>query len=297
MTNNEQQEVSTSQLPDPLSRDRYLKLRQGIYDDESVSVFINEAEDFAFLDPVPTITDYNNYLPRAETLGLAGYKKQRAILEDRFSRITNLLSDGESFLEIGAADGGFLQLVHENMPDQRHYAIEPDSKTRAARDALSWLEHYSSAQSAIDAGCRASNIGMFHVFEHLVDPRPMLDSIRQLLEPGGRLIIEVPCLLDPLLSLYNIDVYEDFYFQKQHPYIYSGNSIARVLDAAGYIVSEQIAYQRYGLENHLNWLQSGTPGGNSTYRDLFAGIDQDYRRSLEASGKSDTIVVIAGVAE
>jgi SAM-dependent methyltransferase len=295
MTNNGPHKISTSHLPDPLDRDRYLELRGGIYDDETISVFVNEAEDFAFLDPAPTVTDYDNYLPRAEKLGLAGYKKQRAILEDRFSRITSPLVDGESFLEIGAADGGFLQLVHENMPDLRCYAIEPDSKTRAARDALSWLEHYNTAQSAIDAGCRASNIGMFHVFEHLVDPRPMLDSITQLLEPGGRLIIEVPCLLDPLLSVYKNDAYEAFYFQKQHPYIYSGNSIARVIEAAGYTVLEKIAYQRYGLENHLNWLQSGTPGGNPAYRDLFAGIDQDYRRALEASGKSDTIIVIAGI--
>jgi SAM-dependent methyltransferase len=33
---------------------------------------------------------------------------------------------------------------------------------------------------------------MFHVLEHLPDPRPYLETARDLLAPGGRLIVQVP---------------------------------------------------------------------------------------------------------
>ncbi len=35
-------------------------------------------------------------------------------------------------------------------------------------------------------------ITMFHVVEHLIDPVPHLESARHLLQPGGRLIVQVP---------------------------------------------------------------------------------------------------------
>ena len=35
-------------------------------------------------------------------------------------------------------------------------------------------------------------ITMFHVLEHLYDPASYLDAARQLLRPGGRLIVQVP---------------------------------------------------------------------------------------------------------
>ena len=91
---------------------------------------------------------------------------------------------------------------------------------------------------------------LFHVLEHIIEPAPFLESCTALLVSGGRIIIEVPSLEDPLLSLYHVDAYQNFFFQTQHPYSYSAASLGRLLDAHGLAVDESIAHQRYGLENH-----------------------------------------------
>ena len=292
MTTNNNAAPDLTRLPAPLDRDRYEALRHSVFDDPQIAVYRNQAGDFAFLDPLPS-ADYLHYEPRAEKLGLTGYKKQRAVFEHRLEQITDIVGAADSFLEIGTAEGGFLECLHNWSPDRRYIAIEPDGNTRAARAALPWLEDHVSTTQAIDSGCTADCIGMFHVFEHLIDPQPMLDDIRRLLKPGGRLLIEVPCLRDPLLAVYESDAYEAFYFQRQHPYVYTGASLGRVLEAADFTVEETRSYQRYGLENHLNWLRTGKPGGNPQYRALFAELETDYRHALEASGDSDTVFVIA----
>lgn len=280
-----------AELPAPLDRDRFRLLRRGVYDDDTIHVYINDQHDFAFLDPLPA-TDYRQYTPRAARLGLTAYKKQRHVLQDRCDKIDNYLKRADSFLEIGAADGGFLRLIGERLPHQSRYAVEPDEATRAARDAAG-LTHFPTTAAAVSVGCRVQCIGMFHVFEHLIDPGPILADIQELLEPGGRLLIEVPSLSDPLLSVFACRPYTDFYFQRQHPFVYSAPSLGRVLHAAGYTIVETLAYQRYGLENHLQWLNIGEPGGNTAYRELFGDIDSDYRATLEATGDTDTVIIIA----
>lgn len=286
--------LDPARLPAPLSGETFRLLRNGIYDDDCANVFINTAGDFAAVDPLPK-TEYQEYKSRAESLGLTTYKTQRASLQDRLTKITPHLAGAPSFLEVGAADGAFLSMLRDQDPARRYAAVEPDTRTHPARDALGWLEQFDSIAAAAENPVAC--IGMFHVFEHIVDPQPMLTDIRQALAPGGQLIIEVPCLLDPLLSVFDSRAYADFYFQRQHPYVYTGASLVRVLTAAGFAAIEQVPYQRYGLENHLNWLRTHEPGGDADYRALFLDIDGGYRQSLEAGGTTDTVIVIARVTQ
>jgi SAM-dependent methyltransferase len=215
---------------------------------------------------------------------MQAYKKTSDVLEQRLINISPALASVSSFLEIGAADAAFLAMVHERFPAVGCYSIEPDQNTRAARDALPWLRQSSSLTEAIEAGTTADLIAMFHVFEHINQPAEFLASVRQVLSPSGRLLIEVPSLTDPLLSLYASSAYQSFYFQCQHPYVYSAPSLERVLAANGFAVEYSIPYQRYSLENHLQWLTAARPGGNPQFR---------KRACLEQSGKTDTIIVLA----
>lgn len=281
-------------LPHPLDSDSYRLLRRGIADDPTVDVYVNEAGDFAFLHPVPAI-DYGTYLPRAQSLGLQAYKRYSDVLEQRLIKISPVLSAVSSILEIGAADAAFLALVHERFPMVDCHSIEPDQNTRAARDALPWLRQASSLAEAIEASIKADLVAMFHVFEHIEQPAEFLASVRQVLAPNGRLLIEVPSLTDPLLSLYASPAYQSFYFQRQHPYVYSPPSLKRVLAANGFAVERFIPHQRYGMENHLQWLTAERPGGNPRFRDLFADVGSGYRSCLERAGMTDTIIVLAKV--
>jgi len=279
-------------LPPPLDKEVYSCLRSGIVDDGDVHVYLNDSGDFAFLDPLP-VTDYAAYKPRVEALGLQAYKQNADILVRRLAKVIPVLEGRGSLLEIGAADGAFLSLAQERFPRLICHAVEPDNNTRPARDALGWLGQYDSLEEAAEAGLAVDVVALFHVFEHLEAPAGMLAAIRKVMVPGGVVLIEVPCLMDPLLSLYSSPAYEAFYFQRQHPYVYSAASLGRVLAHEGFIVDLVLFHQRYGLENHLQWLTAGRPGGNQAYRDLFDGLDADYRKALEREGKTDTVFVTA----
>ena len=131
------------------------------------------------------------------------------------------------------------------------------------------------------------------MFEHILEPASFLKMIAACLSDNDRVVIEVPSLMDPLLVLYDSDAYGKFYFQSQHPYIYGPASLIRVLEHNGCEVVETIAQQRYGFDNHLNWLMTGKPGGSQKLREVFAGLDDDYRSTVIDNGYSDTFFVIA----
>ena len=106
------------------------------------------------------------------------------------------------------------------------------------------------------------------------------------------LIIEVPSLYDPLLSLFNNEAFSKFYFSSQHPYVYSPSSLQRLMEYSGFQTIEVLNFQRYGLENHLNWLSRAKPGGCRQYQRIFGNLDSEYIAALEQHGKTDTVIWI-----
>jgi hypothetical protein len=286
----------TSHLPKPLDGDNYKLLRRGISDDPIINVYTNDNGDFAFLHPMQAV-DYAAYIPRVHSLGLQAYKKTLDGLERRLKKISPVLSSVNSILEIGAADAAFLAMVHEQFPGLDCYSVEPDQNTRAARDAMPWLKQASNISEVIGAGTNTDIVAMFHVFEHLEETQEFLANVKRVLTPNGFMLIEVPSLTDPLLSLYASPAYQSFYFQRQHPFVFSPPSLERVLAANGFAVERFIPHQRYGMENHLQWLTSASPGGNQHFLELFSNIDEGYRLSLEQAGTTDSIIALAKVIE
>ena len=282
------------ELPAPLQAESFSLLKHGIYDDSAIDVYTNAARDFAFLAPPPAV-DYRDYKPRHQTLGLSDYKKTRGVIESRFAKIRKVFIEPASVLEVGAADGSFLAYLKTHHPDMLLAAIEPDESTQIARSAIAGLKQYATLDAAAAAGLKVDVICLFHVFEHLTDPASWLAAARRLLAPGGRIVIEVPSLDDPLLSLYKSNTYREFYFQRQHPFVYSAASLRRVLEHNGFAV-EVMPYQRYGLENHLTWLVDGRPGGGAELRTIFADCEASYTLALEGRGLTDSVFAIARVA-
>jgi len=283
---------SIAHLPAPLSSDVFSLFHTGVYDDPSINVYINHSKDFAFLSPVPATT-YDTYKPRVSSLGLSNYKNQSEVYSRRYEKISTLIGDHASILEIGSSDAGFLALVHQDYPDIILHSVEPDQSTRPIRDQYSWLHQFDSIDATLEANLKVDLVSLFHVFEHIHQPSFFFHQIKQLLSPSGFLLIEVPSLADPLLSLYSCSAYHDFYFQRQHPFIYSSSSLSRVLQFHGFNVLQSIPHQRYGLENHLQWITHSSPGGNTHYKSIFHSIDDTYRLSLESSSFADSVIILA----
>ena len=65
-----------------------------------------------------------------------------------------------------------------------------------------------------------------------------------------------------------------------------------MLQAGGFSLDQSIDYQRYGLENHLQWLSAGEPGGSLALRKIFAGSEAGYVRDLERAGHVDSFIAV-----
>lgn len=252
-----------------------------------------------FINPVMSDEEeaefYKNYNVHAAKRGFiksAGvhelHERSKPIARERYDIIQSQFSSATKVLEIGTSTGAFLELLG----DKERYGVELTQENRAfcGRFCAGTFEDISKipSQFKFDVIC------MFHVFEHIKSPFPFLKECCSHLNTGGKIIVEVPCIDDPLISLYNCKAYRDFYFQPMHPFIYSKKSLEYVFDRADMKVLDFRYYQRYGLDNHLAWLTKGKPGGDSILAGLFASIGE-YKIALERAEKSDTIFFIAGL--
>jgi len=279
-------------IPEPFKTDKFELFQEGIYDNPGVNVYINTQKDFAFICPRPVV-DYKEYLPRVKKLNLEKYKKQRSVYMERYLRIRSFVNNISNLLEIGAGDGSFLRIIKENHPTVGLSAVEPDASTLSQREEIENLENYESLEEICKYNNKYDAICLFHVLEHIIDPSAYLSKIGQsLIKNDSLVVVEVPFLFDPLLSVYGCETYKKFYFQSQHPYIYSNTSIVRLMESNGFVTKEVISYQRYGFENHLNWLANNSPGGNELFRNIFNKTNKSYLTELEDFGKTDTVVWI-----
>jgi 2-polyprenyl-3-methyl-5-hydroxy-6-metoxy-1,4-benzoquinol methylase len=282
---------AVSRLPAPFDGETFELLRRGVHDGAE-EVWRNAAGDFAFLHPRPE-TDYAAYVPRVSKLALGDYKKTQPVIARRFEKVAGEFGEKGRVLELGAGDAAFLRHLRGERPGWELACVEVDQNTRTARDALPGLVQYPDLDAAAGSGARFDRVCAFHVLEHVLDPAPFLAACRACLAPAGRVVFEVPSLHDPLLSLYACAAYEAFYFQRQHPYVYTAASLGRLLAAHGFHVVRTVHHQRYGLENHLQWLTEGRPGGREAFRHVFGASEDAYRADLERSGHADTAILVA----
>lgn len=285
----------TAYLPEPFREDHFILLRQGIFDDDQIDVMINEQQDFAYLWPQPQM-DYSQYVPRVKKLGLSQYKAKLDVYTRRFSKVASYFTHGESVLDIGAGDGLFLNIAKEHLPDLQLAACEKDQNTLEARQIVIGDNSFDTIDDTIATGRTFSVVTLFHVLEHILEPEQFLKSIRALLTPESIVIVEIPSLNCPLLTLYQSEAYQRFYFQRQHPFNYSHASLQRLMEAFGFSTLTLISFQRYSLENHLTWLTAGKPGGNATFQEIFTRSSQTYLTDLEQAGQTDSAIWVGKLA-
>lgn len=205
----------------------------------------------------------------------------------RWKRLNGFFKKGYRVLEIGGSTGAFLEICSQTC---ECVCVEPDPLNRQFASKFS-VGQYEYIEDVPDTE-KFDIICLFHVFEHIQNPATFLKQCRRLLKVGGSIIVEVPHIEDPLLSIYDLDAYKDFYYQPMHHYIYSSKGLKHIFKSQDFYEKEVIYCQRYGLDNHLAWLKKGKPGGEPKFTKLF-GNCKEYCTLLEKNGKTDTIMYIA----
>jgi SAM-dependent methyltransferase len=164
--------------------------------------------------------------------GDAGY--EAALLQWHSPQADNALSlaetrPGASVLEIGCRHGKTLALMRERRGIEP-FGIEPgESEAAEARDA--GVDCFTGSLEDFEPGDRRfDQVQCFHVLEHVQDPLAALLKMRELLAPEGKLVLEVPNVLQPYGLL------EENFFQNVHLVSYSPNTLAALVRRAGFEV-------------------------------------------------------------
>ena len=153
------------------------------------------------LDPQPAPEELRQYYP--DSYWFAPDQSAASRLEEAYRRL--VLRDHVHFVEqalrhsrargplldVGCGGGLFLGL----MRDRGFRVVGLDSSREAA--AIAWRRQQAPAVCAMLENApfppeSLAGLTMFHVLEHLYDPRVYLSSARDLLAPDGRLVVQVP---------------------------------------------------------------------------------------------------------
>jgi SAM-dependent methyltransferase len=206
-------------------------------------------------------------------------------------------------LEIGCSAGQLLAHIQKRVASCVGVELNTEHAAFAARKL--GVKVFTDPIEQVDLPAEAFDVVVTcQTFEHVPEPQPFLQAVRRLLAPQGVLHIEVPNLADPLVGVYKVEPYLEFYYREPHVFYYTQHTLKRVMESGGFNVSFR-TYSQYGLVNHLSWVLTGKPQpdpktamnppaiGSGPILEFLRRADGEYRDMLAREGLADTLVCIA----
>ena len=204
----------------------------------------------------------------------------------RFQHVKELIRN-RKVLDFGCAYGGFLDIART--VSSKAEGVEINAKAKEVLSAKG-IEMYTQLQQLSDQK-KYDVITLFHVLEHLPDPRVVLSQLSDHLEDDGCFIIEVPNSKDALLEIYNNKAFSEFTYWSCHLMLFNENNLRTLLQQCNLKAEYVKQVQRYPLSNHLYWLMKGLPGGHKVLDFLNSDrLHVEYESQLAAIGCCDTII-------
>ncbi len=218
-------------------------------------------------------------------------KNQKTDTIRRSKFVANLLSNHSEILDIGAGFGFFVEELRKQ--GFRPTGIEISAFARTIARKVTHVELLNIDILSSSFNRQFDALTLFHVLEHISKPIEFLIKLKSNLRGGGRLIIEVPNL-DDLMVTSNA-AYRNFYWQRAHLSYFNTKTLKMVLKKAGFTQLKFYYYQRYGIDNFMNWMVTGKPQLSSpsfTTKSNYKWLEQYYKEYLIKSGKSDTLLAV-----
>lgn len=172
------------------------------------------------------------------------YYKETPVLEEhvkflyflRWRKIRENFPSTARVLDFGCGKGYFLHLL-------RSAGMEDIHGIELNRSALGFLRcrgyDVAGRISELDRPDPYDVISLFHVLEHLEDPKGFLAGLKDSLVDGGKLIIEVPNLDGYGFRKFGV---RWFYLQREHLYYFNEKSLISLLENTGYTVEKHYRF-------------------------------------------------------
>lgn len=168
-------------------------------DGQPLRTVICRACGLVWTDPRPTdeaiaayyAKEYRQSYKRAHQPKPHHLHRAGVVAQDRFNRLRPVLADRHRVLDVGASSGEFVHVLRTAGKDA--IGIEPhEGYSTWARETLGLPVTTVDWTRAQFAPGSFEAITLFHVVEHLADPRGAIAKLARWLAPGGLLVIEVP---------------------------------------------------------------------------------------------------------
>jgi SAM-dependent methyltransferase len=165
----------------------------------------------------------------------AGWERlMRAVFRESAERLCREAPAGgrRRLLDVGCGYGSFLPVMEARGWDVEGLDVSPavvaTAVRRGRRVRLATLDQLDAAPGSYDA------ITMFYVLEHLPDPLRTLERARELLTPGGILLLRVPHTTPIVRLLGPFGLGGRLYDPPFHLYDFSPAVVRRLLQRAGF---------------------------------------------------------------
>ena len=222
-------------------------------------------------DAVSLIYPPHYYSFTGEEEGRGIVRKLRALWEERKAQdYGRLLGPGpRKILDVGCGRGRFLTLMQRvGPPEWALYGIDLDAGAVAgARE-----RGFHATQATImdyEPEDRFDLIMLQQVIEHVADPRAVLQRLRDLLAPGGVVVLETPNLAGWDYRLFQKGLWGGYHFPR-HWTLFTATTFRRFIEDVGLQVIEQrslmslsfwtwsvhhVCLTRGGSERLVRWLR------------------------------------------
>lgn len=155
--------------------------------------------------------------------------------DDRFANAKSRINlfkkwaDFNNFCDFGCGDGMFLHVL-KKLGYNNLIGIEPEPKKS---DLVDDIKIFDSKQdiTVLFTDRKIQNIGLFHVIEHVGNPRSIIQNLYDALPSGGKLIIETPNIDSYLMrktSFKNKLVY------REHLYYFNAKTLHSIVTEIGF---------------------------------------------------------------
>ena len=208
--------------------------------------------------------------------------------ERRFQYLKGNLYN-KKLLDFGCGAGGFI--LKARALTLKNHGVEPEQGLKDYFTQHNLIVYQSLNEIEVKIKEGYDIITLFHVLEHLPDPKNILSKLKKLLTEGGQIIIEVPNSEDALLTFYKSESFSKFTYWSCHLYLFNAKTLELLASQVGLKINYIRQIQRYPISNHLYWLSKNRPGGHQHWHFIDnPEINSAYEKQLAAIGKCDTII-------
>ena len=169
-------------------------------------------------------------------------------------------------LDIGCSEGRFGEAVKRAYPECETWGVEADAK--AAAEAKTRNDHVLHGLIGEVEGVPEGYfdvVSMNDVLEHIPYSEPVLEIVRRLLRPGGRLVLSLPNVRY-YLNVRDLVFRQDWEYQdygildRTHLRFFTQKSAERLLSENGFRVVQQAGLNPPNLKLHYRALFALSPG-------------------------------------